>query len=268
MYDRLEKDLGKKRKQGMDRAFNRITKEELVVEGAYEKAEGNKRSADAAKKQGDMFAHHLHMADHHDNMAEWHASKGRHGEADRHAEKSEQHHEKAMSLKEDVALEESMADSWKKVQSMDKGSVLQGKEGARKRLAYLQAVHAHHKKYGNDTKKVKKEIEGINRSRLAEEDKLKDACWTGYEAIGMKEKDGKKVPNCVPVKEEAKVCPVCGEEECTCNKDEAQLGAHNAKGFDPFVAEEVETVDLSDYETDYDNNVGTENEISDEELLS
>lgn len=31
---------------------------------------------------------------------------------------------------------------------------------------------------------------------------LKDACWSGYEAIGMKEKNGKKVPNCVPVKEE------------------------------------------------------------------
>ena len=31
---------------------------------------------------------------------------------------------------------------------------------------------------------------------------LKDACWSGYEAIGMKNKNGKKVPNCVPVKEE------------------------------------------------------------------
>lgn len=35
-----------------------------------------------------------------------------------------------------------------------------------------------------------------------EEAKLKDACWKGYEAIGFKMKDGKKVPNCVPVKEE------------------------------------------------------------------
>jgi hypothetical protein len=34
------------------------------------------------------------------------------------------------------------------------------------------------------------------------EEKKKDPCWTGYEAIGMKEKNGKKVPNCVPVKEE------------------------------------------------------------------
>ena len=30
---------------------------------------------------------------------------------------------------------------------------------------------------------------------------LKDACWKGYEAYGMKMKDGKEVPNCVPKKE-------------------------------------------------------------------
>ena len=27
---------------------------------------------------------------------------------------------------------------------------------------------------------------------------LKDACWTGYTAVGTKEKNGKTVPNCVP----------------------------------------------------------------------
>ena len=27
-------------------------------------------------------------------------------------------------------------------------------------------------------------------------------CWDGYEMIGMKEKDGKEVPNCVPIEEE------------------------------------------------------------------
>ncbi len=32
--------------------------------------------------------------------------------------------------------------------------------------------------------------------------KLKNACWTGYTAVGMKMKGGRKVPNCVPVKEE------------------------------------------------------------------
>ena len=35
-----------------------------------------------------------------------------------------------------------------------------------------------------------------------DEEGLKDACWKGYEAIGTKKKNGKEVPNCVPVKEE------------------------------------------------------------------
>lgn len=34
------------------------------------------------------------------------------------------------------------------------------------------------------------------------EEDMAGACWKGYQAIGMKKKNGKKVPNCVPVKEE------------------------------------------------------------------
>ena len=32
-------------------------------------------------------------------------------------------------------------------------------------------------------------------------DKLNEACWKGYKQIGMKEKNGKEVPNCIPVNE-------------------------------------------------------------------
>jgi len=32
----------------------------------------------------------------------------------------------------------------------------------------------------------------------------KDPCWKNYEQAGMKTKDGKKVPNCIPVKEKTK----------------------------------------------------------------
>jgi hypothetical protein len=28
--------------------------------------------------------------------------------------------------------------------------------------------------------------------------KMKNPCWKGYKPIGMKKKNGKKVPNCVP----------------------------------------------------------------------
>ena len=33
-------------------------------------------------------------------------------------------------------------------------------------------------------------------------DLLKEECWKGYKQIGMKEKNGKPVPNCIPIKEE------------------------------------------------------------------
>ena len=33
---------------------------------------------------------------------------------------------------------------------------------------------------------------------------LKKACWKGYEAIGMKKKGGRMVPNCVPKKKKIK----------------------------------------------------------------
>jgi len=40
-------------------------------------------------------------------------------------------------------------------------------------------------------------------------------CWDGYEMIGWKQKNGKKVPNCVPVREElntGEFCPACLKE--------------------------------------------------------
>ena len=42
----------------------------------------------------------------------------------------------------------------------------------------------------NEIRKLMETIDAI----LDEE----DPCWDGYEMIGMKEKDGKEVPNCVP----------------------------------------------------------------------
>jgi len=39
---------------------------------------------------------------------------------------------------------------------------------------------------------------------MAAEKKEKDPCWKNYEQVGMKNKDGKKVPNCVPKKSEGK----------------------------------------------------------------
>jgi hypothetical protein len=48
----------------------------------------------------------------------------------------------------------------------------------------------------------KKEIEDMKKEEVKQPTgDLKDACWKGYTAVGMKMKNGRKVPNCVPVKE-------------------------------------------------------------------
>jgi hypothetical protein len=39
----------------------------------------------------------------------------------------------------------------------------------------------------------------MNLSKIIKE--LENPCWKGYEMIGMKDKDGREVPNCVPVSE-------------------------------------------------------------------
>jgi hypothetical protein len=47
------------------------------------------------------------------------------------------------------------------------------------------------------------EISKSYDSENEEEDKwdnIEKACWSGYKQVGMKDKNGKKVPNCVPVK--------------------------------------------------------------------
>lgn len=31
-------------------------------------------------------------------------------------------------------------------------------------------------------------------------DNIQKACWTGYKQVGVKDKNGRKVPNCVPIK--------------------------------------------------------------------
>ena len=60
------------------------------------------------------------------------------------------------------------------------------------------AVKAH----GKQADTIEKHIDSMDSSApLKKKGKgLKKACWKGYEAIGMKTKGGRKVPNCVPVK--------------------------------------------------------------------
>ena len=44
-------------------------------------------------------------------------------------------------------------------------------------------------------------------------EQMTEACWEGYKQVGMKDKDGKMVPNCVPLEENelttGEYCPRC-----------------------------------------------------------
>lgn len=60
-------------------------------------------------------------------------------------------------------------------------------------------------RYGDEetAKKVCGAIKAGMKKSFQEGDSLENACWPGYEAIGLKEgPDGRLVPNCVPVKGE------------------------------------------------------------------
>lgn len=68
--------------------------------------------------------------------------------------------------------------------------------------------------YGPDDQKNK---EAADKWRMSEDTsplEEGDPCWDGYQQVGMKEKDGKQVPNCVPVDENTEdtvdeYCPAC-----------------------------------------------------------
>jgi hypothetical protein len=59
--------------------------------------------------------------------------------------------------------------------------------------------------YGADRKVALKRLKGIDKAteRLTKE-AVDNPCWDGYKMLGMKEKDGKQVPNCIP--EESHYC--------------------------------------------------------------
>jgi hypothetical protein len=54
--------------------------------------------------------------------------------------------------------------------------------------------------FGGPTRKRTRRRQRLADINLAEGQGLEGACWEGYEAIGMKDLDGKMVPNCVPIK--------------------------------------------------------------------
>ena len=55
------------------------------------------------------------------------------------------------------------------------------------------------KNYNSDDEKGK---DGVKKEEVEISEADGDPCWKGYKQVGMKKKDGKEVPNCVPMNEE------------------------------------------------------------------
>lgn len=64
----------------------------------------------------------------------------------------------------------------------------------------------------------------------AQKESVEEACWKGYTAVGLKMKNGRKVPNCVPVKEDGSEITI-GEGKM------AELHASLSRHLDKHVAE-------------------------------
>jgi hypothetical protein len=69
---------------------------------------------------------------------------------------------------------------------------------------------------------------------------LEEACWKGYKAVGVKDKGGRKVPNCVPVSEQP-----TGTESKLTHKRGHQISKHmhSLKAIPSIKTEEVDKKD-------------------------
>jgi phosphopantetheine adenylyltransferase len=131
-------------------------------------------------------------------------------------------------------------------------------------------VHFQGANNGSSTKVKHTDLkeETIEEKKVSEPTgKLKDACWKGYTAVGMKTKNGRKVPNCVPVNEEEieeEVCPVCGKSPCECEKPTAGPVTTD-KPFDAMFKEDEDEFDFPEPSDDEIDSMA--DELSDDDYL-
>jgi hypothetical protein len=158
------------------------------------------------------------------------------------------------SMDEEVeSVNEDQAADWQKVQSMEKGSMIGGKDAMKMHLKYLNAVHAHQKKHGLDTAKTKKKIEGINRTlvqmdeevELDEMDKSQPSSSRGAEGLALGKKANPVKPD--KVKSDAlkilqkQYKKVKEEVELEEGKYASTIAAIAAQAYEPKVGDKVRT---------------------------
>jgi hypothetical protein len=93
----------------------------------------------------------------------------------------------------------------------------------------------------------------MNLTKIIKE--LENPCWKGYEMIGMKDKDGREVPNCVPVKENDQPGGYWGDratEEDINSDDDVNYGIVEPEEYD---VEDEDMADFISFMRGYDKNL-------------
>jgi hypothetical protein len=83
---------------------------------------------------------------------------------------------------------------------------------------------------------------------------LDEACWDGYKQVGMKDKDGRQVPNCVPIKENDQPGGYWGDEatEDINSDDDVNYGLVEPEEYD---VEDEDMADFIAFMRNYDKNL-------------
>lgn len=107
---------------------------------------------------------------------------------------------KKMSEKVDVNIPDNIVDLQDRIAQKKNDVFWWEKQLQKSRKNSLIAMRSmHHQQAKKDLKDLEKALKKAQKNESVDEDE--DPCWDDHEMVGMKTKNGKKVPNCVPKKE-------------------------------------------------------------------
>jgi len=266
MYDRIEKDMGKQRKVGIDRAMDRLTGARKTNEEVEICETADAGLAAKAAKSGISIGTLRKV--YRRGVAAWNSGH-RPGTTPQQwgmarvnsyiTKGKGTYHGADKDLREQEELEEKKLPEVPK----DKDSGLPKKYVAGLSASTAKARAAHWDKMdkksdsdpsayepapGDATAKTKPSKHTLKYRAMFGEDmdeELYEACWDTHKQVGMKKKGDRMVPDCVPKNEEVEVCEVCGKSPCECEKPEgaSPAGSVSMKAYDPMFKEEEEKED-------------------------
>lgn len=195
MYDRIKKDMGAKRKDGVDRALDRITGARKTNEETDKAAKDVAKATLAAKQAkeketlSDKQAREKELLMKREEF-DYEYSLEVLDEALASVDKGEYDYEGAMAR---TQLQTTLRNCQDLIDMLEDDENMP--EWVQSKITLAQDYITSVRDYLQSREELGEEVAKATGG-------LKKACWKGYTAIGMKDKNGKKVPNCVPVKEE------------------------------------------------------------------